>query len=46
MVNDEKYDHVSDKLRDLIRLMLTPNPDKRPNIQVVEIMLENFDKLK
>jgi serine/threonine protein kinase len=32
MPNEEDYEHISEKMRDLIRLLLTPNPNKRPTI--------------
>ncbi|TNV80011.1 hypothetical protein FGO68_gene16116 [Halteria grandinella] len=39
-------DHISEKMRDLIRLMLTPNPEKRPTIWELEILVDQFDKMK
>lgn len=43
MVHEEKYDHITEKMRDLIRLMLTPNPEKRPTIWELEVILNNFN---
>ena len=37
---------VSPKLCDLIRLMLTPNPEKRPTIWELEVILESFSSLE
>eukprot|EP00347_Sterkiella_histriomuscorum_P014079 403362242 len=46
MISDEpKYEHISEKMKDLIRLLLTPNPAKRPSIWDLELLLEQFDKL-
>ena len=45
VANEEKYDHISEKLKDLIRIMLTPNPEKRPSIWDLEMMLDNFNSL-
>jgi AP2-associated kinase len=40
--DDSKY---SDKMKDFIRLMLTPNPSMRPDIfQVIDI-LDNFERI-
>lgn len=46
VANEPKYEHISDKLKDLIRLMLTPNPLKRPSIWDVEILIESFNSIK
>jgi len=37
--NEPKYDHISEKMKDLIRVMLTPDPAKRPSIHEVEFMV-------
>jgi hypothetical protein len=36
---------ISEKMRDLIRLLLTPNPDKRPDIEEVERIFINIDSI-
>jgi serine/threonine protein kinase len=43
--SDSEYEHISEKMRDLIRLLLTPNPDKRPSIIELLKIVQNFDKL-
>jgi AP2-associated kinase len=43
---EDKYSHISEKMRDLIRLMLTPNPAKRPSIWDVELLVTNFEKIQ
>jgi serine/threonine protein kinase len=43
MVSHEpKYEHISEKMKDLIRLLLTPNPDKRPTLWELEVMIDSF----
>ncbi|KAM3139310.1 BMP-2-inducible protein kinase [Paramecium bursaria] len=37
--------HYSQKILDLIKLLLTPNPKERPNIFQVEELVENFHKI-
>lgn len=41
----EESTHISEKMRDLIRAMLTPNPEKRPTIWELDIIVSQFDKL-
>ena len=41
--SDSEYEHISEKMRDLIRLLLTPNPDKRPSIIELLKIVQNFD---
>ncbi len=36
-------DGVTDKYKDLIRFMLTPNPQERPSIAQVLVVLENWE---
>jgi serine/threonine protein kinase len=43
VVHEDKYEHISEKMRDLIRLMLTPNPSKRPSVWDLEVIVEAFD---
>jgi hypothetical protein len=38
--------HVSEKMRDLIRVLLTPNPERRPSIWELEVILNQFDILQ
>jgi AP2-associated kinase len=38
--------NFSEKLCDLIRLMLTPNPKLRPDIFEIVTVLENFNEIK
>lgn len=45
MPNDPNYNLITEKMKDLIRLLLTPNPDKRPTIQQLEILIDNFNQL-
>ena len=42
---DEKDKRIGSKLKDLIRLMLTPNPSKRPDINKILDLLESWDEL-
>ena len=44
-IPDEKDNRIGTKLRDLIRLMLTPNPSKRPDIDKILNLLESWDEL-
>lgn len=44
--NIPKTSQYSDKLHDLIRVMLTPNPKLRPSIFEVENLLVNFSSIK
>ena len=47
MVSHEpRYDHISEKMKDLIRLLLTPNPDERPSIWDLELLIEQFGQIK
>jgi len=47
MVSHEpKYDHISEKMKDLIRLLLTPNPEKRPSIWDLELLIDSFHRIK
>ncbi len=32
-------------MQDFIRLLLTPNPEKRPSIQEVEIIINNYEMM-
>lgn len=45
MSNDPNYDHITEKMKDLIILLLTPNPDKRPTICQLEILIDNYNQL-
>lgn len=42
---DEDHKRIGTKLRDLVRLMLTPDPSKRPNIEKILSILENWDEI-
>ncbi len=44
--HEPKYEHISDKMKDLIRLMLTPNPEKRPSIWDLEVLINSFHSIK
>jgi serine/threonine protein kinase len=33
---------LSEKIQDLVRLLLTPNPEKRPTIDELDLLLSNF----
>ncbi len=37
---------ITEKMQDLVRLMLTPDPRQRPSIFQVMSILENWDKIK
>ena len=37
---------INDKLKDIIRLLLTPNPEKRPSIDQIEKIFINYDNVK
>ena len=39
------YDRISEKLRDLIYVLLVPNPVERPNIGQVKQLLTNFNQI-
>ena len=41
--DNESLRRISEKMRDLIRHMLTPNPDNRPDIFEIEDLLETWD---
>lgn len=41
---DEDEKRIGQKLRDLIRLMLTPNPNQRPDIDKILEIVENWDE--
>ena len=43
--HEQKYEHISEKMKDLIRLMLTPNPANRPNIWEIEMLVTSFNSL-
>ena len=45
MPHEEQYDHISEKMRDLIRLCLTPNPEKRPTATQLMEIVKNFKQL-
>ena len=36
---------LSEHIQDLIRLLLTPNPEKRPTIDELDLLLSNFHSL-
>lgn len=40
VIDEPKYEHISEKMKDLIRLILTPSPAKRPTIWELEILFE------
>lgn len=44
-IPDEDYKRIGTKLRDLIRLMLTPDPNKRPNIDKIISILDNWEEI-
>ena len=44
-IPDEDHKRIGTKLRDLIRLMLTPDPRKRPDINKIISILENWDEM-
>ena len=44
-IPDEDHERIGTKLRDLIRLMLTPDPRKRPDIGKIITILENWDEI-
>ena len=39
------FDRISEKLRDLIYVLLVPNPLERPNINQVKQLLVNFNQI-
>ncbi len=39
---DDSFPHISDTLKDLIILLLTPNPENRPTIWELDIILNQF----
>ena len=41
----EDFDRISTKLRDLIYIMLVPNPQDRPTIEQLQQLLANWPKL-
>ena len=41
----EINDLIGDKMRDLIRALLVPNPEKRPSIWDLEILIDSFTNL-
>ncbi len=45
-INDEEGDKFSEKCLDFMRVMLTPNPSERPNIQEILNMLKSWNNLK
>ena len=42
MPSEDEYNHISEKMRDLIRLLLTPNPEKRPTVWQLELLIKGF----
>ncbi|CDW85463.1 protein kinase domain containing protein [Stylonychia lemnae] len=44
--NDQKYKYISEKMKDFIRLMLTPDPSKRPSIHDIEFILNNYQSME
>lgn len=37
---NEDHDRISEKMRDLIRILLVPNPKERPNVsQILQIIM-------
>lgn len=44
-IPEEDQDWIGIKLRDMIRLMLTPDPMKRPTIQKLCSILNDWDEL-
>jgi len=43
---DLTSERLSDNMKDLIRFLLTPNPEKRPTIDELEFLIKNFHSLK
>lgn len=44
-IPDEDHDRINEKLRDLVRIMLTPDPVKRPNVKTLLRILREWEEL-
>ena len=44
-IPDEARSRISEKMRDLIRILLCPNPAYRPNVTHLQHLLNNWEKL-
>ena len=45
MPSGEESNGISEKMKDVIRLLLTPNPEKRPTSGDIEKLLIDYDNL-
>jgi AP2-associated kinase len=46
MPGKDENDRIGDKMKDIIRVMLSPNPEQRPSIGEAESLFNGFDSLE